>query len=151
MLDHVCPPAEIVWPFPESHVVRVRGGGIFPLRSPRVSYSRPLVDLTADRDGLHIRARGLFGRLGAVMGGRSLPADQRPGQSWECRWEDIQYVGAARRSLMVHTRDGDGFRFDVSSKAKLQPLYGLMTSLGIPAKQIRSTLRSAFSLLPPTP
>jgi hypothetical protein len=84
------------------------------------------------------------------MGGASLPADQRPGGSWECRWEDIQYAEAARRSLIVRTRNGDGFRFDVSSKAKLQLLYGLMASLGIPAKQVRSTWRSAFSLLPPT-
>jgi hypothetical protein len=142
----MAPREEIASPPPESPLVRVRGGGSFPLCGPRVNYSRPLVDLTADRHSLHLRARGPLGRMGAAMAGASLPADQRPSRTWECRWEDIQHAEAARRSLMVHTRSGDGFRFNVFSKADLQPLYRLMASLGIPAKQVRSTWRSVFSL-----
>lgn len=113
----------------------LRGGGSLPLRFGWLSVSPPLMALEVSLDGLSIRVRGaLFGKL---FGDRA---------SWGARWDEIDRVFVARRSVFVVPNEGAGCRFLTFSPRPIVKLLEALHEHGVETVSTRTTIFNVFKL-----
>ena len=115
----------------------LHGGGSIPCSIGWVSLSVPLVRLEASTAGLSLSARGALIRKFFGIGA-----------SWTVAWDDIDYVLAARHSVLVVPRRGRVCRFVALRASPISALLPVLKDRRVRSVATRTTFFKLFTARP---